>query len=163
MGNRGRCAAMTAIAITFAASVILAGCSAGGPNKADSGLAVGAVAGGLLGSAVARGNGRIPAAIVGAFVGGVIGNEIGRSLDKIDRQYAQRAEYNALENGRSGEPVEWRNPDSGRYGAVTPSPPFRRGRTDCREYTHRVYIDGRSQAMRGTACRNPDGTWSSVS
>jgi surface antigen len=28
---------------------------------------------------------------------------------------------------------------------------------------HKVWIDGRPQAMRGTACRNPDGTWTQVS
>jgi surface antigen len=28
---------------------------------------------------------------------------------------------------------------------------------------HKVYIDGQPQAMRGTACRNPDGTWTNVS
>jgi surface antigen len=27
---------------------------------------------------------------------------------------------------------------------------------------HRVWIDGRPQQMRGTACRNPDGTWTQV-
>ena len=32
----------------------------------------------------------------------------------------------------------------------------------CRQYTHTVYIDGRPQTMRGTACRNPDGTWQAV-
>ena len=26
-----------------------------------------------------------------------------------------------------------------------------------------VYVDGRPQAVRGTACRNPDGTWMAVS
>ena len=36
-----------------------------------------------------------------------------------------------------------------------------RGR-NCRPFTHTVYIDGRPQAMRGTACRNPDGTWTNV-
>ncbi len=33
----------------------------------------------------------------------------------------------------------------------------------CREYTETVYIDGKPQAARGTACRNPDGTWTAVS
>jgi len=27
---------------------------------------------------------------------------------------------------------------------------------------HKVWIDGRPQTMRGTACRNPDGTWTQV-
>lgn len=145
-------------AVTFG----LTGCGPDGPNKADTGLAVGAITGGLIGSAVGNGNGKIAAAAIGAFVGGVVGNEIGRSLDEQDRRYAQQAEYVALERGRSGERQEWRNPDSGHYGEVIPSPPYKRGQADCRDFTHKVYIDGRPQAMRGTACRNPDGTWSSV-
>ena len=33
----------------------------------------------------------------------------------------------------------------------------------CRDYTHSIYIDGRPQTARTTACRNPDATWSPVS
>ena len=33
----------------------------------------------------------------------------------------------------------------------------------CRDFIHTVWIDGRRQQMRGTACRNPDGTWTQVS
>ena len=94
--------------------------------------------------------------------GGIVGSEIGRSMDQQDRRLAQEAEFEALERGRSGERRVWRNPDNGRYGEVVPGTSFRRGEMDCRDYTHTVYIDGRPQAMRGTACRNPDGTWSSV-
>ena len=32
----------------------------------------------------------------------------------------------------------------------------------CRSFTHTIYLDGRPQTVRSTACRNPDGTWSSV-
>lgn len=154
---------LKAVAVVAALSVGLAGCGPDGPNKADTGLAVGAIAGGLLGSAVGKGNGKIAAAAVGAVVGGIVGSEIGRSMDEQDRLLAQRAEFSALERGRSGERTPWRNPDSGHYGEVIPSPPYRRGEADCRDFTHKVYIDGRPQAMRGTACRNPDGTWSNVS
>jgi len=151
------------LAMGLVVTSTLTGCSGDGtPNKADTGLAVGAIAGGLLGNTVGRGNGKIATTAIGAVLGGIVGSEIGRTLDKVDRQYAQRAEFDALENGRSGETTEWRNPDSGRYGEVIPSPPFRRRGLDCREYTHKVYIDGRPQAMRGTACRNPDGTWSNI-
>ncbi|MGI9520335.1 MAG: RT0821/Lpp0805 family surface protein [Hyphomicrobiaceae bacterium] len=140
----------------------LSACGPDGPNKADTGLVVGAVTGGLLGNAVAKGNGRIAATAIGAVVGGIVGSEIGRALDKQDRLLAQQAEFDALESGRTGEGIGWRNPDSGRYGEVIPSKPYKRGRIDCRDYTHKIYIDGRAQALRGTACRNPDGTWSSV-
>ena len=80
-----------------------------GPNKADTGLAVGAIAGGILGNQVGRGTGRIATTAIGAVIGGIVGSEIGRSLDRQDQMLAQQAEINALERGRSGERVPWRN------------------------------------------------------
>ena len=109
-----------------------------------------------------KGGGRPAATIVGAVLGGIVGSEIGRSMDKQDRILAQQAELLALERGRSGEATPWRNPDNGRYGEVIPTAPYRRGYEDCRDYTHKIFIDGRPQTMRGTACRNPDGTWRNV-
>ncbi|MEN2494511.1 MAG: hypothetical protein TECD_00413 [Hyphomicrobiaceae bacterium hypho_1] len=152
----------TATVIIFLASVVVTGCSTNGYNKSNTGLAVGAITGGLLGSTVGKGGGRVAAAITGAAIGGIVGSEIGNSLDKIDRQYAKNAEIDALENGRSGVPVRWRNPDSGRHGEIIPSPPFSRGHVNCRRYHHKVYIDGHIQTLRGTACRNSDGTWSNT-
>ena len=136
----------------------MAGCS----SREDSGLAIGALAGGILGNQFGGGKGRIATTAIGAVIGGIVGSEIGRSLDQQDRMLAQRAEYAALERGESGRPHAWRNPDNGRYGEVIPGPPMQRGHEDCREYTHKIYVDGRPQAMRGIACRNPDGTWRNV-
>jgi surface antigen len=140
----------------------LAGCGPDGPNKADTGLVVGAVAGGILGNQVGGGTGKVAATAIGAVVGGIVGSEIGRTMDQQDRMLAQQAEFDALERGQSGVSRQWRNPENGRYGEVVPSRPYRRGTVDCRDYTHKIYIDGRPQTMRGTACRNPDGTWSNV-
>ncbi|MGH1418225.1 MAG: RT0821/Lpp0805 family surface protein [Hyphomicrobiaceae bacterium] len=148
--------------LVIALATSLAACGPNGPNKADTGTVVGAVAGGLLGNTVGKGSGKVLATVAGAFVGGVVGNSIGRSLDEQDRILAQQAEYAALERGQSGVAKVWRNPDNGRYGEVIPSRPYRRGSNDCRDFTHKVYIDGQPQAMRGTACRNPDGTWRNV-
>lgn len=146
-------------AVGLVLSMGLTGCE----TKQDQGLAIGAITGGIIGNSVGRGNARPAATIVGAVIGGIVGSEIGRSMDKTDRLLAQRAELDAFERGRSGEPVVWRNPDNGRYGEVIPMQPYRRGYEDCRDYTHKIFIDGRPQVMRGTACRNPDGTWRSVS
>jgi surface antigen len=131
-------------------------------SKQDTGTVVGAVAGGVIGNQFGRGGGRVASTVAGAIIGGVVGNEIGRSLDARDRELARQAEFDAWERGQSGRPVRWRNPDNGRYGEVIPEAPYRRGNADCRDFVHKVYIDGRPQAMRGTACRNPDGTWTQV-
>ena len=146
-----------------AAGALLAACSGpGNAPKQDQGLVAGAVAGGVLGSQVGRGKGSVVGAVVGAVAGGIIGSEIGRSLDERDRRLARQAEMDAFERGQTNRPVRWQNPDNGRYGEVVPGPAYTRGQQPCREYTHTVYIDGRPQAMRGTACRNPDGTWSNM-
>lgn len=142
----------------------LAACSAdgGGPNKSDTGLVLGGIAGGVVGNQIGKGRGNVLATVAGAVVGGIIGSEIGRNMDERDRQLAQEAEFDALERGQSGVSRQWRNPDNGRYGEIVPSKPYKRGANDCRDFTHTVYIDGRPQQMRGTACRNPDGSWQNV-
>ena len=142
--------------------ILLTACGPDGPNKADTGMIVGGVAGGIIGNQVGKGAGNVLATMAGAMIGGIVGSEIGRSMDEQDRRLAQEAEYDALEEGESDHPRHWRNPDNGRYGEVIPEAPYKRGGLDCRDFVHRVYIDGRPQAMRGTACRNPDGTWSQV-
>jgi surface antigen len=42
---------------------------------------------------------------------------------------------------------------------VVPGPAYVQNGRNCRAYTETIYIDGRPQTARGTACRNPDGTW----
>jgi surface antigen len=142
----------------LAASVAFAGCE----SNQDTGTVAGAVVGGIIGNQFGGGGGRVAATIAGAVVGGIVGNEIGRKLDARDRQLAREAEYDAWERGEPNRPVRWRNPDNGRYGEVIPEQRYRRGPQDCRDFVHKVYIDGRPQTMRGTACRNPDGTWTQV-
>lgn len=146
-------------AVVLIGPALLLGCGPGGPTKQDTGLAVGALAGGIIGNQVGKGSGKVLATVAGAFIGGVVGSEIGRSLDQQDQMLAQEAEFEALERG---ERRPWRNPNSGRYGEVMPGAYYRRGTSECRDYTHTIYIDGRPQTVRGTACRNPDGTWRSV-
>jgi surface antigen len=80
-------------------------------------------------------------------------------MDDEDKQRAYAAQVEALERGPSGAPVSWRNPDSGRYGSIVPGPAYQQAGRNCRSFTHTIYIDGRPQTARGTACRNPDGSW----
>ena len=75
---------------------------------------------------------------------------------------AYEAEMAALEQGRVGAPVGWRNPGSGRYGNIVPGPVYVQRGSRCRSYTHTVYVRGRPEVVRGTACRNPDGTWTAA-
>jgi surface antigen len=149
--------------VAFASLAVgLAACANTGPKEAG-GTAAGAVAGGVIGNLVGGSAGnRLAGTVIGATVGGLIGNRVGASLDDEDRRRAYAAQMQALDTGPSGAPVAWRNPDDGRYGNVVPGPAYQANGATCRQYTETIYIDGRPQTARGTACRNPDGTWTAV-
>jgi surface antigen len=145
----------------------LAGC-AGDPHGAtgpreNTGTLLGALGGALIGSRFGGGPGeRFAATLAGAAIGGMVGNRIGASLDEEDRRLAYEAHMAALESGHAGAPVAWRNPGSGHYGDIVPGAAYDSRGMKCRPYTHTIYIKGRPEAARGTACRNPDGTWTAV-
>jgi surface antigen len=141
----------------------LAACAADSGPKEVGGTAVGAVAGGVAGNAIGGSAGnRAAGTVIGAVLGGFVGNRIGASLDDEDKRRAYAAQMQALETGPSGAPVAWRNPDSGRYGNVVPGPAYQMNGEPCRQYTQTVYIDGQPQIQRGAACRNPDGSWTTI-
>ncbi|MEG6510078.1 RT0821/Lpp0805 family surface protein [Methyloligella sp. 2.7D] len=120
----------------------------------------GALAGGLIGNQFGKGSGRVAATAVGAVAGGMIGNGIGAQMDAEDRRRAAEAQYQALEYGR---PVSWNNPQSQYSGQVAVGNPYQQNGNNCRSYTNTIYIDGRPEVSRGVACRQPDGTWRTVS
>ena len=158
---------ITRLGATLMVAGALCACAAppdtGQGAKENTGTLVGALAGGLIGSQFGGGTGEhIAAGLAGAAIGGLIGNRIGASMDDEDRRLAYQAQMQALESGRSGTAVPWRNPDSGRYGTVVPGPAYQSNGLQCRPYTHTIYIDGSPQVARGNACRNPDGTWTAV-
>ena len=159
--------AKTIAAIGLAASL---GACAGSPDgmgpgpKENTGTLLGALGGAAIGSQFGGdAGGHVAGALIGAGVGALIGNRIGASLDDQDKKLAYEAEMNALDRGQSGAPVSWRNPDTGRYGSVVPGPAYVDAGRNCRAYTETIYIDGRPQTARGTACRNPDGSWTPLS
>ncbi len=157
------------IAVIATLALGLAAC-AGDPNtgtgpKENTGTLVGAGTGAIIGGAIgsSRGVGSgLAGAAIGAALGGIIGNRIGAGLDDEDKRRAYEAQMEALERAQSGAPVSWRNPDSGRYGTIVPGPAYQNAGRQCRSYTHTIYIDGQPQTARGTACRNPDGTWAAM-
>ncbi|HZJ12594.1 MAG TPA: RT0821/Lpp0805 family surface protein [Methyloceanibacter sp.] len=139
---------------------LLAAC--GPSNKQGTGTIVGAVAGGAAGAAIGGPRNRVPGLAIGAVVGGIVGNEIGRDLDERDRELASAAEYEALERGQPGAPTPWDNPSNQHRGQIVPGKYYQQGSQYCRSYTHTIYVGGEPQTSRGTACRQPDGTWRTV-
>ncbi|MFD0986782.1 RT0821/Lpp0805 family surface protein [Methyloligella solikamskensis] len=147
-----------ALILVLAMPLTLGACA----SKQDTGTLIGAAAGGLIGNQFGSGGGRVAATAVGAVAGGIIGNTIGANMDARDRQMAAAAEYRALEYGQPGRPVAWDNPNSNYRGQVEAGNYYDRGGSRCRPFTHTIYIDGRPEVSRGTACRQPDGTWRTV-
>jgi surface antigen len=155
-----------ALAAVVAAAMV-AGCAASpySPTpRQDSGVMTGALLGGLLGAAAGgRGVGnRLAGAAVGAVAGGLIGGAIGAAMDEEDRRMAYEAEMRALESGAPGAAVSWRSPRTAYYGNVVPGPYYESAGRQCRAYTHTIYVNGRPESARGTACRGPDGRWVAV-
>ena len=141
-------------------ALAVAGCETSpyGPKQTIGGLTGGAL-GGLLGSQFGAGQGRLIATGAGVLIGALIGSELGRGLDDNDRSFANRAVVRS-HDGPLGEPINWRNPDSGNYGSITP---MRDGTTAsglyCREFRQTITVGGERADGYGTACRQPDGTW----
>ena len=108
------------------------------------------------------GGSRSPSSGNPVMVSGLISGPIGAGLGAGEKQRALAAEFQALEYAQSGQAVTWTG-GSGRSGSVVPAQPYRVGSQDCRQFAHKVVIDGTTRTARGTACRNPDGSWATLS
>lgn len=161
------------IGLTAAMALTLAACTAPanietGP-KQTTGAAVGAVGGavlgGMAGDALGGGGKNAIAIGAGAAIGGLtgllLGSGVGESLDRADKMYAERTWREAM-RAPVGEEIVWENPRSGNSGYTVAT---RQGNLPstgqtCREYTTKIKVAGKNETLVGTACQNPDGTWS---
>ncbi len=131
-------------------------------TKQTIGTGGGAILGGLAGSQIGGGSGRLWATGAGVLLGALVGSEIGASLDNADKAMALQANQRAL-SSPIGQQISWNNPNSGNYGYVTPVNDGRDGNGNyCREYTQSIYVGGRQETGKGTACQQSDGTWKIV-
>lgn len=152
---------MKKIISMFAVMTLLfvSACETADLNKEKLGSLGGAVLGGIAGSQVGDGSGRLWAVGAGTLLGAFLGSEIGKSLDKADLVYAERAAEQAHQ-APVDETISWNNPETGNAGDVTA---VKDGYADsgryCREYKQTIYIDGKAETAYGTACQNQDGSW----
>lgn len=142
----------------LAASLGLGACS----SNQQGGTILGAIGGALLGSQVGSGGGRVVATVVGALAGAWIGSEIGKSLDAQERQRHRDTAQAALDDNEAGETATWANSETGHSGTTTPGDTFTRNGQTCREFEQTVTVDGETEIARGTACKQPDGSWQVV-
>ncbi len=150
--------------VTVLAFAVVAGCAgpgrSGGISKETGGTILGGIAGGVLGSQIGGGRGKTVATVAGAILGGLIGGSIGKKLDERDKLLMARTTQTTLEKTRSGRTSEWRNPDTGNSGTITPEPVYKSASGgQCRPFTQTITVGGKQETAKGTACRNPDGTW----
>lgn len=139
---------------------MLAGCTDTTGPKQAGGTAVGAGVGGLVGSQFGSGTGKLVTTGLGVLIGALMGSDVGRSLDRADQLAMERTTLNALERAPAGARSEWRNPDTGHFGTVTPISTLQQpGGQLCREFQQIINVGGRTEQAFGTACRQPDGTW----
>jgi surface antigen len=124
-------------------------------TQENTGQVIGAVVGGAAASRVGQGSGKTAAIIAGTLVGAYLGGYIGRQMDENDRYRT----YQTLEGNPTGQTSSWTNPDTGYQYEVTPTRTYSTGAGPCREYVTEAWIDGRREEVRGTACRQPDGSW----
>lgn len=146
------------ITLVLVLMLALVGCYAG--PKESVGTLLGAGGGAVLGSQVGGGTGRLVAVGVGTLAGALLGQEVGRSLDRADQLAMERNAQYSLEYAPTRTTTNWRNPDSGNYGSITPVETYQTAQGQyCREYHQNIVVGGEAQRAFGTACRQPDGTW----
>lgn len=141
------------IALVLGTSLTLGAC-----ERETVGTLGGAAAGGLLGSQIGSGSGQTIAIIAGTLAGAYLGRRVAQSslFSDEDAKTAANAERQAL---ASGSPAVWSSADNPVAGRVTPVQTFEREGRVCREYTHSITTPTDQETLRGTACRQPDGTW----
>jgi surface antigen len=141
------------IPVIFCLSLFLSSC-AGGPNKAGVGAASGVAGGALLGQAIGH---NTEATLIGAALGGMLGYMVGNEMDKYDREQLNHV----YERGVSGHTNAWSNPDNNNQYRVTPQPAYSDPRSNrpCREAKIQSVINGKSETVYTTACRDENGHW----
>jgi len=120
----------------------------------------GAAVGALAGSQIGKGSGNLLAIGAGGLLGYFAGGYLMEQLSPGSRNAAQSAETRALD-APVGQTIRWNSPDSANTGGTIT--PIRAGRDsagrECKEFQHKVTIDGRQESATGTACRGDDGQW----
>ena len=125
------------------------------PTKETTGAVAGAVVGGVVGSTIGGGTGRTVAIVAGTFAGMLIGGHIGGKMDEADKLKAEKA----LEANQTGQRTSWTNPDSGNTYTVTPTKTYEASGAPCRDFTVDARVEGKPDTVKGTACRQSDGSW----
>lgn len=116
---------------------------------------IGAAVGGLLGSQIGGGKGKLAATAMGTVIGYVLGGKLRDYMDQNDRNRT----YQALESHRNYQTANWVNPDTQARYQVTPVATYESRSGVCRDFVSQAFIDGYTEEVTGTACRTDNGHW----
>jgi len=144
----------SSLLVAAALALAVAGCE-NSPTKQQTGAVGGAVVGGVVGSTIGGGTGRTVAIVAGAVAGGLFGAHIGAKMDEADRLKAAQA----LESTPTGQTSAWKNPDTGDTYKMTPTRTYEASAGPCRDFSVDAQVDGKPETIKGTACRQEDGSW----
>lgn len=151
---------VTNVAILISTSMLaLAGCSSNTQSQNTGiGAVSGAVAGGVAGAAIGSGAAAVGA---GAVAGAIVGGWIGHSMDHSDNSSMS----NTLDNNATGQPSSWKNKSTGARYTMKPTSSVMayNGNNNCRKYQITGVMSGKKDTNTGVACKNSDGSWSTVS
>ena len=125
-------------------------------DDATVGTLIGAAAGGLVGSHIRKGDGKLAATALGTLLGAVIGSQVSGNIARPDEICFNQT----FEHAPDRETITWNNTRQGAEYQVTPTKTVRtRSGEYCREYQAKASVGGRITDTYGTACRQPDGSW----
>lgn len=124
-------------------------------NRKQTGTVLGGAAGAAAGSTIGSGSGRTAAIVLGGLLGAAAGRSVGQHMDEQDRVRTAQV----MEKSRTGSPTSWTNPDTGDNYTVTPTRTYDVAGDPCRDFTMDANVDGQPSTVKGTACRQADGTW----
>jgi surface antigen len=136
-------------------AVLITGCANYQSQQEQSGMVIGGLLGGALGSQVGHGDGRTAAIILGSLAGAAVGGSVGHSMAETDKLKTAQT----LETVRTGVPSSWKNPDSGNQYVVVPTRTYDTPQGPCRDYSIDAVVAGKKDKLFGTACRQSDGSW----
>ena len=146
--------------LAFLLGFNLSGCSTNTQNENMTvGTVAGALVGGGAGTLIGQGVGRAVAVGTGIVGGALIGGYIGSHMDSSDH-----VKMNAAMNNATYKSTSWTNTKTGHSYSMKPTSSTQAmyGYNSCRQFESTATIDGKTQKVTGTACRQTDGNWKAV-
>ncbi len=94
------------------------------------------------------------------MVDGSLSGSVGKSMDDTDNSKVNQT----LETQKTGQTSTWTNSSSSTSFTLTPTRTFTSPTGEpCRDFTMSALINGKTQQIYGTACRDQNGKWHVIS